>query len=145
MSATFSPSQVAAMTGVSLAAVRSYCERFNTYFSPGATPPKGNPREFGAANVKLVAFIRAKTAEGLTHDQVAQAIDAGELTDFTQWQAAATGEEAEPQTTTQPQPTTALLTTAQGQALQALLEDYRQQRATDSAAGRTVARGRPGT
>ena len=135
MSATFSPSQVAAMTGVSLAGIRSYCDRFAAYFSSGATPPKGTAREFTAEDVRLVGFIRAKTTEGLSHAQVAQAIDAGEAAEFTQGQAypAADVEDVDPSSPApaQPSPTGgALVTAAQTQALQTLLEDYRRREET---------------
>lgn len=128
MSATFSPSQVAEMTGVSLAAIRNYGERFAGHFSPGATPPKGQPREFTAEDIRLIGFIRAKTGEGLSLDQVAQAIEAGELEEFDHWQPAA---EVESGTRSQPQPAgAALVPSAQVQALQALLEDYRRREET---------------
>lgn len=130
MSATFSPSQVAEMTGVSLAAIRNYGERFAGHFSPGATPPKGQPREFTAEDIRLIGFIRAKTGEGLSLDQVAQAIKAGELEEFDHWQPAP---EVESGTRSQPQPQpagAALVPSAQVQALQALLEDYRRREET---------------
>ena len=146
MSATFSPSQVAEMTGVSLAAIRNYCERFPGYFSPGATPPKGQPREFTAEDVRLIGFIRTKTGEALSLDQVAQLIDAGEMEEFDYWQPPpAPGREGE----ADPRPvapassstgSTALATAAQVQALQVLLEEYRRreeaiQARADQAAG----------
>jgi DNA-binding transcriptional MerR regulator len=128
MSATFSPSQVAEMTGVSLATIRNYGERFPGFFSPGATPPKGQSREFTAADVRLIGFIRTKTNEGLSHDQVAQAIEAGDLEEFDNWQLPPGEGEADPQP--QPTPTAAresaaLVPAAQVQALQVLLEEYR--------------------
>lgn len=127
MSATFSPSQVAEMTGVSLAAIRNYGERFAGHFSPGATPPKGQPREFTAEDIRLIGFIRAKTGEGLSLDQVAQAIEAGELEEFDQWQPEPIEAEVPPRGQPQPAP---LVPAAQVQALQALLEDYRRREET---------------
>ena len=96
MPATFSPSSVAKATGVSLAAIRSYCERYSDYLSPGARPAKGQPREFTADDVRLIAFIRKKTSPGgVSHSEIIQAIEAGELVEFTHWQTPADQVDAE--------------------------------------------------
>ncbi len=133
---TFSPSTVARMTGVSLAAIRAYCERYAAYLSPGASPPKGAPREFTAADIKTIAFIRDRTRPGqVSHEEVIRAIEAGELAEFT-WSAAAPADaeqDPQPQAQTQPQAPaaeTGLITGAQVQALQVLLDDYRRREET---------------
>lgn len=144
MPATFSPSQVATMTNVSLAAVRSYCDRFGAYFSPGARPPKGSPREFTAEDVRLVAFIRERTKNGDSHALVMQAIAAGELAEFTHWQSPTDPGAAEPESQPQTQPqgqagVAGLMTGAQAQALQTLLDDYRRREETLQARTEQVA------
>ena len=87
MSATFSPKQVAEMTGVSIAGVRNYTNRpeLAAYFGEGARPGPGEARAFTAQDVRFVAFIKDRTDQGLTYAQVAQAVEAGELEEFTHW------------------------------------------------------------
>jgi len=72
------------MTSLSLAALRNYCERYSDWFSPGAVPPKGQPRQFTADDVRLVQFIRDRTAgdQKQNHDQIEQALRAGEFAEF---------------------------------------------------------------
>lgn len=71
------------MTSISLAALRNYCERYSDWFSPGAVPPKGQPREFTADDVRLVQFIRDRTADRKqNHDEIEQALRAGEFGEF---------------------------------------------------------------
>ena len=55
-STVYTPSQVTKMTGLSLAALRNYGERYSDWFSPGAAPPKGTPREFTADDVRPVSY-----------------------------------------------------------------------------------------
>lgn len=80
----YTPSQVTKMTSLSLAALRNYCERYSDWFSPGAVPPKGQPREFTADDVRLVQFIRDRTGRDpkQSHDQIVQALRAGEFAEF---------------------------------------------------------------
>ena len=87
MSATFSPKQVAEMTGVSIAGVRNYTNReeLAPFFGEGARPGPGEARAFTAQDVRFVAFIKDRTDQGLTYAQVAQAVEAGELEEFTHW------------------------------------------------------------
>lgn len=117
--ATFTPKQAAHMAGVSAASLRNYTARYADHFSANATPPKGQPRKFTAEDVRLLAFIRDATARGLKHGQVQDAIEAGELGEFDHWQA--------PEPETEPiqddEPSTALATGAQVQALQMILDD----------------------
>ena len=83
-SATYTPAQVVKMTGLSLAAIRNYCDRYSEWFSAGAVPPKGTAREFSARDVDLVHFIRSRTIPplALSHDQIEQALRAGEFAEF---------------------------------------------------------------
>lgn len=72
------------MTSLSLAALRNYCERYSDWFSPGAVPPKGQPRQFTADDVRLVQFIRDRTSgdQKQNHDEIEQALRAGEFAEF---------------------------------------------------------------
>ena len=83
-STTYTPAQVVKMTGLSLAAIRNYCDRYAEWFSAGAVPPKGNPREFSARDVDLVHFIRSRTSPplALSHDLIEQALRDGEFEAF---------------------------------------------------------------
>lgn len=75
------------MTGVSIAGVRNYTNRpeLAAYFGEGARPGPGEARAFTAQDVRFVAFIKDRTDQGLTYAQVAQAVEAGELEEFTHW------------------------------------------------------------
>ena len=75
------------MTGVSIAGVRNYTNRpeLAAYFGEGARPGPGEARAFTAQDVRFVAFIKDSTDQGLTYAQVAQAVEAGELEEFTHW------------------------------------------------------------
>ena len=83
-SATYTPAQVVKMTGLSLAAIRNYCDRYAEWFSAGAVPPKGTAREFSARDVDLVHFIRSRTSPplALSHDLIEQALRDGEFEAF---------------------------------------------------------------
>ena len=85
--ATVTPSQAAQMVGVSLATIRGYTRRevLASYFSATARPGKGEARALTADDVRLCAFVADRTAQGLTYAQIAQAIEAGELEEFTHW------------------------------------------------------------
>lgn len=117
---TYTPAQVAQMVGVSLAGIRNYCQRYSEFFSPGAVPPKGQPREFTADDVRLVQFIRDRTGakQPQQHDQIVQALRAGELADYhPAADAAAVDEDAESMSRD-------ILLAPQIAALQIVLKDY---------------------
>ena len=152
-SATYTPAQVVKMTGLSLAAIRNYCDRYAEWFSAGAVPPKGTAREFSARDVDLVHFIRSRTIPplSLSHDQIEQALRAGEFAEFVASHPpgatvqAAQGD-ASPDGADDPQPRDAVVP-AQIQALQIMLRDYTQretvlQQRADQAAQAAAARER---
>jgi hypothetical protein len=64
------------------------------YFSEGASPAPGQPRRLSEGDLALLAFIRERTAAGVTHDQIAAQIAAGDLEGFT-WSAPTAGQEEE--------------------------------------------------
>ena len=152
-SATYTPAQVVKMTGLSLAAIRNYCDRYAEWFSAGAVPPKGTAREFSARDVDLVHFIRSRTIPplSLSHDQIEQALRAGEFSEFVASHPAgatvqAAQGDAPPDGDEDPQPRDAVVP-AQIQALQIMLRDYTQretvlQQRADQAAQAAAARER---
>ena len=134
-SATYTPAQVVKMTGLSLAAIRNYCDRYAEWFSPGAVPPKGTAREFSARDVDLVHFIRSRTIPplSLSHDQIEQALRAGEFAEFVASPPAA-GQAAHVEAPVEGAGvddgmSRDILPPAQIQALQIMLRDYTQREA----------------
>ena len=85
MGQVYSTAQAAKLAGISEGTVRNYVRfpQYAGYFSEGANPPAGQPRQLTEADLTLLAYIREKTAAGVPHDQVAAQIAAGELAGFT--------------------------------------------------------------
>ena len=94
MAAVYSTAQAARLTGTSEGTVRNYVRApmYAGYFSEGANPPAGSPRRLSEADLAVLAFIREKTAAGVTHDQIAAQLVAGELAGFT-WSAPVASQE----------------------------------------------------
>lgn len=88
MAAVYSTAQAAKLTGVSEGTVRNYVRapQYAAHFSQGANPPAGAARRLTDQDLALLAYIREQTAAGVTHDQIAARIEAGELGSFT-WSA----------------------------------------------------------
>jgi DNA-binding transcriptional MerR regulator len=97
MAQVYSTAQAAKLTGISEGTVRNYVRApmYAGHFSAGANPPAGAPRQLSAGDLALLAFIREKTAAGVTHDQIAAQIAAGDMAGFT-WQAPETPQEEAP-------------------------------------------------
>src|SRR5690242_10148837 len=77
--------EAAERAGVSVHSIYTYTTRYHVYFSPHATPPKGQPRLFSAEDVGLLAYIRYKTTTGkLSHKNLVAALaaDSTELAAF---------------------------------------------------------------
>lgn len=125
------------MTSLSLAALRNYCERYSDWFSPGAVPAKGQPRQFTADDVRLVQFIRDRTAgdQKQNHDEIEQALRAGEFAEFVASHPdGATGPAAHVEAPVEGAGvddgmSRDILPPAQIQALQIMLRDYTQREA----------------
>ena len=151
-SATYTPATVVKMTSLSLAAIRKYCDRYAEWFSAGAVPPKGQPREFTARDVDLVHFIRSQTILGLSHDEIEQALRDGDFDTFVASHPAAAGQaahvEAPVEGASVDDPMSRdIVPPAQIQALQIMLRDYTQretvlQQRADQAALAAAARER---
>ena len=67
----YSPVDVEKLLGISRPAVRTYANRYGRWLSTEATPEPGRARRFRAGDLRVLAFIYAKTtAENQDHDQV---------------------------------------------------------------------------
>jgi len=88
MGQVYSTAQAAKLAGISEGSVRNYVRapQYAGYFSPGAAPAAGQPRQLTEADLTLLAFIREKTAAGVPHDQIAGQIADKGLEGFT-WSA----------------------------------------------------------
>ena len=85
MGQVYSTAQAAKLAGISEGTVRNYVRfpQYVGYFTQGANPAPGQPRQLAESDLTLLAFIREKTAAGVPHDQIAAQIAAGELEGFT--------------------------------------------------------------
>ena len=134
-STTYTPAQVVKMTGLSLAAIRNYCDRYAEWFSAGAVPPKGQPREFTARDVDLVYFIRSRTSQPapLSHAAVEQALRDGDFETFVASHPAGAGQaahvEAPVEGAASAEESMSRDIGPQIQALQIMLRDYTQREA----------------
>ena len=108
--------------GASRQIIRSYTKQYARYLSSEATPESGQPRRFTPADVRLLAFVKARTGAGLTHKQVQEELAAGELESF-DWQQQRDAPESERSQDTEDSPGTVLVPYAQLQAAQLLLQD----------------------
>ena len=151
-STTYTPAQVVKMTGLSLAAIRNYCDRYAEWFSAGAVPPKGQPREFTARDVDLVYFIRSRTSQPapLSHAAVEQALRDGDFETFVASPPAGAGQAAHVEAPVEGAVVDDTMSRDIGpqiQALQIMLRDYTQretvlQQRADQAALAAAARER---
>lgn len=149
---TYTPAQVVKMTGLSLAAIRNYCDRYAEWFSAGAVPPKGQPREFTARDVDLVHFIRSRTSQPapLSHAAVEQALRDGDFETFVASHPAGAGQAAHVEAPVEGVADDTMsrdIVAPQIQALQIMLRDYTQREAllqqrADQAAQAAAARER---
>jgi len=94
----YTTSAAAKLAGISGGTIRNlttgqFAASYEGLFSPSASPGKGQPRLFTSEDVKLLAFIRQQTAAGLSHEEAARRIRAGELEAFT-WSPPIVAEEA---------------------------------------------------
>src|SRR5688572_19831682 len=80
----YTVAQAAQMLNLSKAALRAYASKevYKRYLSTEATPDPGLERKFTADDLKLFAFIAARTRLGESHDAVAQRLGAGGLDEF---------------------------------------------------------------
>ena len=124
----YSSGQACKLAGISDGSLRNYCQRgrfgahYARFFSAGAAPPPGQPRQFTGQDVALLRYIKSRTANGAPHATVAAELAAGALASF-EWQppeeSAAQAREARSAATAGPGEA------AQGQAVLALASQWR--------------------
>lgn len=80
----FTVAQTAQALGLSKAAIRAYASKevYRRHLSTEATPGQGQERKFTSDDLKLFAFILARTRLGETHEAVAGSLAQGELDAF---------------------------------------------------------------
>ena len=66
----YSVGDVSKMVSVSVASIRSYATRYAALMSPTATPAPGQVRRFSDADVRVIAYVYERTAQGKTHEEV---------------------------------------------------------------------------
>ena len=130
MSAYYTTSQAAAITGASLQTIRGYTKLYQRYFSTEATPESGQSRRFTSGDLRLIRFCLELAQQNLTREQIADRLAAGELDQFT-WQAPAEPASASQEPT--PSHSTALVPYERLQAAQALLQDAQRREETAAA------------
>lgn len=87
----YSSGRAAHLAGVSEGSLRNYTQggRFGALyadlFSAGVAPGPGQPRQFTAADVAILRYIRERTRLGLPHERIAAEVRAGAL-DASDWQ-----------------------------------------------------------
>ena len=120
----YSTKEAADLVGCSPQILRAYTSRYARYLSTEATPVPGAVRRFTFADLRLIAFVYAKTGkqgENLTHEQVQEQLATGALDSFEWLPEALQGAQSAPESATDA--STALVPIAQVQAIQALLSD----------------------
>ena len=120
----YTVSQAAQLTGIAKPTVRGYTNRYQRFLSTEATPEQGAERAFTESDLKVLAYIYTQTKAGRTHDQVAEALQAGALDSF-DWQPA-----EQPTDTPEPPESAgeALVPVSRLQAAEYLVRDAQEQR-----------------
>ena len=131
MSAYYTTSQAATITGASIQTIRSYTKLYARHFSTEATPESGQSRRFTSADLRLIRFCRDLAEQNLTREKIAERLAAGDLDQFA-WQpaepesAAQGGPAAESAASS---PNTMLVPYERLQAAQVLLQDAQRREA----------------
>lgn len=125
MQELYTVSQASQATGIAKPTLRGYTRRYQRFLSTEATPEHGVERLFTESDLKVLAFIFSYTSAGKTHDQAMQALQAGELDQFS-WQPP-----QEPETPDQPSESysAALVPVERLQALDTLRQNAEQREA----------------
>ena len=123
MSAYYTTSQAATITGASLQTIRGYTKLYQRHFSTEATPESGQSRRFTPDDLRLIRFCLELASQNLTREQISDRLAAGELANFA-WQPA----QQPPDATQEPAPShnTMLVPYERLQAAQMLLQDAQQ-------------------
>jgi len=118
----YNPAQASRITSASASAIRNYTQVYARFLSTEAT---ATPRQFTEADLKVIAFARYCSRErNMRHEEVIEALGAGELDAFDWQPPMPEGEAAAEAVTT-------LVPMAEVRAMQALLHDA-QRRETEA-------------
>ena len=82
--ASYRPSEVVRITGLSLSSVKNHCKTYAGYLSPGASQV-GQTRYFTPDDLRVLAFVAQHSRQGLPRSEIIARLDAGELVAF-DWQ-----------------------------------------------------------
>jgi DNA-binding transcriptional MerR regulator len=110
----YSTSQAARLAGVSPSTIRNlttgsrYAPCYAPFFGPGVNPGTGQPRQFTEGDIRLLAYVRTQTAQGVSHADIAGQLAAGALEGFT-WSAPEAPPEEAPPRSARPEASTALV------------------------------------
>jgi DNA-binding transcriptional MerR regulator len=122
MATLYTPKHVAELLGISASAVRQYTTTYKRHFSTEAT---GNPRRFTEADIRFIAYVLSKTAEGKSHISIAEFLETEEgKAELVQFEWKSHEEEEEPNVG----PGTMLVPVERLVAAQALLQREREER-----------------
>ncbi len=73
---------MASAFGVTPQTVRSWCNEFNAFLSPGATPPAGQVRNFGEDDIKVLALVASMRGDLASYEAIGAALDSGARADL---------------------------------------------------------------
>jgi DNA-binding transcriptional MerR regulator len=62
--------------------VRSWCNEFNAFLSPGATPPAGQVRNFGEDDIRVLALVARMRGDLASYEAIGAALDSGARADL---------------------------------------------------------------
>jgi DNA-binding transcriptional MerR regulator len=74
----YSVSQAARAAGVSVSTIRQWAREFADHLSPGATPPKGQPRQFDEEDIAIFATAAVLRAQLVPYEEIEARIATGE-------------------------------------------------------------------
>ena len=72
---TMQPNDLARLLNVSAHTMRRWCNEFAPYLSPGAAPPKGNPRALNDHDQRVLMLVGSLRAMGQERDDILQRLD----------------------------------------------------------------------
>jgi hypothetical protein len=84
----YGSAQAARLAELSEGSLRNYSpggrfgQYYAAYFSAGASPEPGQPRQFSEQDVILLRYIRQRSAAGAPHARIAEEVSAGALESF---------------------------------------------------------------
>ncbi len=68
--------------GVTPQTIRSWCSEFQTFLSPGATPPAGQARNINEDDIRVLALVAKMRGELASYEAIGAALDSGQRADL---------------------------------------------------------------